>query len=108
MLIRRSNLTVSLADRDAVANAWRHGADAVTLDLGASESRAADWPSQLAAAVKAAGRGGAEVFVRIDKSSIDSDIEAAAVDGLAGLVLTDVQSAADVKRADAAVDKLGN
>jgi citrate lyase subunit beta/citryl-CoA lyase len=91
MLIRRSNLLVSIGDAQAVAEAWRREADAVTLLLdGVAPSRA-----ELAEAVAAAARGGAEVFVRASSDALD----AAIVPGLRGVVLRSVNSADDVKRA---------
>jgi len=33
ILVRRSNLLVPLTDDSAVENAWRHDADAITIDL---------------------------------------------------------------------------
>ena len=33
ILIRRSNLIVPVTDSDSVSHAWRHNADAITLDL---------------------------------------------------------------------------
>ena len=100
MLIRRSNLVVTLADAEAVRNAWRHDADAVTLDVAGERAS----PSELAEAVKTAGQGGAEVFVKLDSS--DGDIEAALVPGVNGVVLARVETVEQVRRVDATVSKL--
>ena len=92
MLIRRSNLFVPVA---GAGEAWRHGADAVTL-MGSAPA------VDLERAIASAGKGGAEVFV---KPESDGDVEAAVGAGLAGFVLR-ADSAEDVKRIDARVSKL--
>jgi citrate lyase subunit beta/citryl-CoA lyase len=102
MLIRRSNLLVPLADAKAVADAWRHGADAVTLDPTGVEVTAAE----LSAAIASAGQGGAEVFLKIDPARLDAAAESAVAHGLAGFVLPRVESAEQVQRADAVVAKI--
>jgi citrate lyase subunit beta / citryl-CoA lyase len=94
MLIRRSNLLVGFAE---AGDAWRHGADAVTLVLAGTPS-----PAELQRGIEIAGRGGAEVFV---KAASDGDIDAAVAPGLAGFVLR-AESAEEVKRIDALVSKL--
>ena len=96
MLIRRSNL---LVPSSGAAEAWRHGADAITIDLtGAAASG-----TEVQQAITMAGKGGAEVFV---KATSDNDIEAAVGKGLAGLVLSRVDTADEMKRVDALVSKL--
>lgn len=92
MLIRRSNLVVPVDD---AADAWRHGADAITLVGKAS-------PDAMQRAIRSAGQGGAEVFV---KAARDGDIEAAIGAGLAGFVLR-VESGEEMQRMDALVTKL--
>jgi len=101
MHIRRSNLLVDVSDAAAVESAWRHDADAITLDLGAlpEAGRVLAYPSVKDAITRAA-RGGAEVFVRVGDSTLTADLEAAVCPGLTGIVLPRVESAADV--ADAA------
>ncbi|MDQ6673800.1 MAG: aldolase/citrate lyase family protein [Chloroflexota bacterium] len=93
-LVRRSVLVVSLVDSSAVEECWRHNADAIVLELpdtGRQNARVL-----LPAAVEEAGRGGAEVFVRIDPSVAYADLKAAVVPGLGGVVLPDAESARDV------------
>jgi citrate lyase subunit beta/citryl-CoA lyase len=91
MLIRRSNLLVPAADAVAVRDAWRRGADAVTLDLARGASRAG-----LKEAIASAGKGGAEVFVRVGKAELKEDLEASVCPGLRGIMLPQVESAAEV------------
>ena len=69
ILIRRSNLMVPVTNAKFVKGAWRHGADAITLDLEdgvvpALKVRARDLVKD---AVAAAGKCAAEVFVRVNK-----------------------------------------
>ena len=102
LLIRRSNLLVSMADGGAIASAWKHNADAVTLNI---EGRAAQ-RAALKAAIATTAKGGAEVFVRVSKVDPHADLEAAVWPGLTGIVLPCVESAADVAQADAIVSSL--
>src|SRR4051794_8074000 len=97
MLIRRSNLLVPLADVGAVVDAWEHNADAVTLDLGSAAGGAhqALYPS-IRNAITAAGRAAAEVFVRVSDGSLTADLEASVWPGLSGIMLRQVETAADV------------
>ena len=89
LLVRRSNLLVALGaagnagDTGAVANAWRHNADAITLDLtGNNFTR-----ETVQAAITSAAKGGAEVFVRVNKASLQTDLDAAIGPGLCGIML---------------------
>lgn len=96
ILVKRSNLLVPIGDAAAVAGAWRHGADAVTLDLESSTAPAA---RVMKDAIAAAGKGAAEVFVRVDKSGLQAGLEAAVWPGLTGIVLPQVESADEVVQA---------
>lgn len=102
ILVRRSNLLVSMNDVRAVEDSWRHDADAVTLNL---EGHAAYRDAVKAATTKAA-RGGAEVFVRIGKTAFAADLEAALWPGLCGIVLPCVESADEVLQVESVVAKL--
>ncbi|MEQ1773256.1 MAG: aldolase/citrate lyase family protein [Burkholderiales bacterium] len=95
ILVRRSNLLVPLGDASAVANAWKHNADAVTLDLtGNGSARDA-----IKAAIPTVAKGGAEVFVRVNKTSVQADLEASVWPDLCGIMLPCVESAAEVTQA---------
>jgi citrate lyase subunit beta/citryl-CoA lyase len=101
MLIRRSNLLVPMTDRAQVDAAWRHDADAITLDLatGVAPPLVTAARAHLKDALTSAARGGAEIFVRVNDSSLTEDIEACVWPGLTGIVLPRVESAADVAEA---------
>jgi citrate lyase subunit beta/citryl-CoA lyase len=92
---------VSISDTAAVASASHHDADAITLDLeeGASEARKAEARQLVKGAIASAALGGAEVFVRVNDSSLTEDLEASVWPGLGGIVLPCVESAADVAEA---------
>ena len=107
MLIRRSNLVVPLSDAAAVEDAWRHDADAITLDLDrVEESRRSDLRLRVKSAIAQVARGGAEVFVRVSDREETEDLIATLWPGLRGIVLPRVESAADIAEAAETVTRL--
>lgn len=100
ILVRRSNLIVDVANAAAVGDAWRHNADAITLDL----ARGGAAPVKLAFAP--AAKGAAEVFVRVNKNSVQADLEASVWPGLRGIMLPCVESAAEVMQAADVIARL--
>jgi len=107
LLIRRSNLLVPIADAAAIAASWRCDADAVTLGLDAVAT--ADKPrarTLVRDAIAVAGRAAAEVFVRIDKTFLHADLDAAVWPGLNGIMLARIESAAEVREAADALTAL--
>jgi citrate lyase subunit beta/citryl-CoA lyase len=97
--VRRSHLIVSALDEMQVNTSWTHHADAVVLDLTdsvpeADKPRARDG---VKAAIPVASRGGAEVFVHINKPLAYADIEASVWPGLNGIVFTGAETATDVE-----------
>lgn len=105
MLIRRSNLMVPVTNAKFAAGAWRHGADAITLDLedGVVPALKAGARELVRDAVAVAGKGAAEVFVRVNKEFLVADVEASTWPGLAGIMLPKVESAEDVVEASDAL-----
>lgn len=96
--IRRSHLLVSARDEAQVEASWTHEADAVILDL-AETVPAAEKPQvrdRIKAALPVAARGGAEVFVRINKALAYADLAASTWPGLTGIVVTGAETAADI------------
>lgn len=108
MLIRRSNLVVPITDTASVTEAWRHNADAVTLDLadGVVASSKSAARELVRDAIQTAGRGTAEVFVRVNKAFAEADIEASVWPGLSGIVLPQVESSAEVADAAGLLDRM--
>jgi citrate lyase subunit beta/citryl-CoA lyase len=104
--VRRSNLMVPISVQRFVENAWRHNADAITLDLEDSVPRPqkVEVRAGVKEAIALAGRGGAEVFVRVNKPSFYADIEAAVWPGLTGIMLPKIESAAEVADAAASLE----
>jgi citrate lyase subunit beta/citryl-CoA lyase len=84
-----------------VEKAWRHDADAITLDLedGVPPVHKGEVRSSLREAIALAGGGGAEVFVRVNNPYLAADLAAAAWPGLTGIMLPKVESGAEVAEA---------
>jgi citrate lyase subunit beta / citryl-CoA lyase len=101
ILVRRSNLMVPVTDAEMVEHAWRHHADAITLDLedGVVAARKAEARGLVKQAIAPAGQGAAEVFVRVNKAFLRADLEASVWPGLHGIVLSKLESAAEVNEA---------
>ena len=98
ILVRRSNLMVPVTNARFVRGAWRHGADAITLDLedGVTPALKSEARKLVEQAVATVGKGAAEVFVRVNKEFLEADVEASVWPGLAGIVLPRVESPEDV------------
>ena len=101
ILVRRSNLLVPVTDTQHIANAWRHNADAITLDLEAGVPADAKAAARrlVRDAIAPAARGAAEIFVRVNESSMTEDLEAAVWPGVRGIMLPKAESAADIAEA---------
>ena len=108
MLIRRSNLMVPITKARFVSHAWRHNADAITLDLedGVVETRKAEARTLVQGALAQAGQGAAEVFVRLNRAFAQADIEASVWPGLTGIMLSGVETAQEVGEAAARLTAL--
>jgi citrate lyase subunit beta / citryl-CoA lyase len=99
--VRRSNLMLPITVRKFVESAWRHNADAVTLDLegGVLRSQKVEARASVKEAISLAGRGAAEVFVRVNKPYLYADLEAAVWPGLSGIMLPKIEQGDEVKEA---------
>src|SRR3954463_13974898 len=102
VLVRRSNLLGPVTDGDAVAAAWKSGADALTFDLEGTvvSGRKSEARDRVKAAVTMARPGGAEVFVRANKDFLDADLASCVWPGLSGIVLAQAESADEAAQAD--------
>jgi citrate lyase subunit beta/citryl-CoA lyase len=103
-LVRRSSLILPVNVRRFVERAYTRGADAIVLDLEDSVP-----PREKAAArtlvqesIGLAGRGGADVLVRINKAFDHAvpDLDAAIWPGLTGIVFPKVESPVEVQIID--------
>jgi citrate lyase subunit beta / citryl-CoA lyase len=107
---RRSSLILPVNVPRFVEKAYARGSDAIVLDLEdsvpAREKAAARTLVRDALAV--AGRGGAEVLVRVnnDRALLDDDIEASVHPGLDGLAIPKAASADQIRRIVARIDAL--
>ena len=106
--IRRSVLALSIDDAQLGDKAYASFADAIILDFVKEADR--DWQTDLKtrmpAAIYAAGRGGAEVFVRVASGSAAAELDAVVFGGIAGIVLTGVTAATDITVAAHCLDTL--
>ena len=103
ILVRRTSLIVPAIQDRMIRMSWAHGADSVILDLQ-SGTPAGELPQVrkiLRQSIALAGKGGAEVFVRVNAQFVYADAGAAVGPGLAGIVLPGAESAAHVTDADA-------
>ncbi len=98
ILVRRSNLMVRIADAQSVSTAWRHDADAITLDLAGADAAAR---KRMREAIASAAQGAAEIFAKASQEALRADLEAAVWPGLRGIMLASVASAAQVNAAEA-------
>jgi citrate lyase beta subunit len=98
--IRRSMLALSIDDPSVEEKAVASWADAIVLDF--DKRPGLDWQqhvrSRMPAAIAAAARGGAEVFMRVSSPSARAELEAGVFLGIAGVVLTRAQSPQDIVR----------
>jgi citrate lyase subunit beta/citryl-CoA lyase len=108
ILVRRSNLLVPVTDGPLLREAWRLNADAITLDLerGVAAARRTEARALVRGQLEPAGRGAAEVFVRVNKLSLRADLEASVWPGLRGIMLPRVESPAEVLEAAGIVTEL--
>ena len=102
--VRRSHLLVSISDRGAVESSWTHNADAVILDLTGASSDAERFRRRgrktLSDSIEIAGRGGAEVFIQVNRSVAHADIEAAIWPGVKGVVYPGAESGTEIEEVD--------
>ncbi len=108
ILVRRSNLMVPITDADLLSQAWRHNADAITLDLeeGVVAGRKVEARDLIKSVIAPAAQGAAEIFIRVNKSALQQDLEASVWPGVRGIMLPQVDSAAEVAQAAEIVAKL--
>ena len=106
--VRRSWLLVPLSEERMVQDAWSFGADVVLLDLAElvpeeARPRAREWAREVVGAV---AKGGAEVFVQVDKELLYADLSACVWPGLKGIVVTRLESAQEASEAAGLLSQL--
>ena len=106
--IRRSLLALSIDDAQLGEKAYASWADAIILDCVKKPGH--DWQqdlkSRMPAAIYAAAKSGAEVFVRINGDSAAAELEATVLCGISGVVLKGVTGPADIVTAARCLDAL--
>ena len=104
MLARRSSLIMPVNVPKFVERAYSRGADAIVLDLEDSipPAEKENARNQVQDAIPVAGRGGADVLVRINKpfEMAVADLDAAVWLGLVGIVFPKVESPIEVQILD--------
>ena len=97
--IRRSVMALSIDDPQLGDKALASWADAIILEFTRKQDRnwQDDLKSRLPGAIHAAAKGGAEVFVRISSEAVAAELDATVFAGLAGVVLTAVAGADDIR-----------
>ncbi len=96
--IRRSILALSIDDAQLGYKAFASWADAIILDFTRKPDRdwQADLQTRMPAAIHAAARGGAEVFIRINRDAAVAELDATVFRGIAGVVLKGATDPADI------------
>jgi citrate lyase subunit beta/citryl-CoA lyase len=106
--IRRSVFALSIDDPQLAEKAFASWADAIILDFEKNPGR--DWQedlkSRMPAAIHAAAKGGAEVFVRIGSDAAVAELDATVFWGISGVVLKGVTGPADIVTAAQRLDAL--
>lgn len=100
--IRRSWLLAPLSDEDLLPQVWSFGADVIVLDLAELVTEAGKPGARERArkAIAGAGRGGAHVFVQVDKQLLYDDLRACVWQGLDGIIIPRLESSQEVAEAD--------
>ena len=108
ILIRRSNLIIPANQLRMIRWGWKRNADAVTIDLqdGVPTNEVRLARKMLRNSVDQVGKGGAQVFVRVNANSVYADCAAAVSSNLTGIILPGVESADQVAEADAILSEL--
>ncbi len=108
ILVRRSNLIIPATQSRMVRWAWTRNADAITIDLqdGSPSGDLETVRENLKPALAQAGKGGAEVFIRVNAYSIYADTAAAMCRDLTGIVVPGPSSASDITDADQILSEL--
>ena len=106
--IRRSLYALAIEDPQLGDKSYASWADAIILDFIRRSGR--DWQEDLKArmpaAISAAASGGAEVFVRINSSAAQAELDSTVFSGIAGVVLKGVNGPEDVGKASRCLDAL--
>lgn len=106
--IRRSLFAISIEDPKLGEKAYDSWADAIILDIVKAPGN--NWQdelkSRMPAAINQAGKGAAEVFVRISNDASVAELESVIFPGLTGIVLKGANGPEDIKKVSDCLDEL--
>lgn len=109
-IVRRSRLIMPANAPKFVEKAYLRNADAVVLDLEDSIPQTEKFTARslIKDLVPVVGKGGSDVFVRVNNTVdlLDGDIAAAVWPGVAGIIIPKVESAAGIQRIERQVAEL--
>ena len=108
ILVRRSNLIIPATQLRMIRWAWNRNADAVTIDLqdGIPDAGLETARETLQSAVAQVGKGGAQVFVRVNAAYVYADTAAAMCRSLRGIILPGAESERHITDAEAILTEL--
>ena len=107
-MVRRSGLTMPVNNPRFVQKAWTRGCDFIILDLEDSvpPSEKAHARTLVKDAIGVVGKGGAEVWVRINHYSVLEDLEAAVWPGLSRINYPKAETAQEIWLVDKIISRL--
>lgn len=109
-IVRRSRLIMPANAPKFVEKAYLRNADAIVLDLEDSipQTEKLTARSLIKDLVPVVGKGGSDVFVRVNNTAalLEGDIAAAVWPGVAGIIIPKVESAANIQRIERQVAEL--
>lgn len=96
--VRRSLLLVPVMDREKIESSWKHGADAIVLDLvgNVSDDLKQAARDSVKVAIPLLKKGAAEVFVQVNRDLVYADVEASVWPGLGGIVYTGAEKESEI------------
>jgi citrate lyase subunit beta/citryl-CoA lyase len=105
-LMHRSWLIVCASNDRQVAEASRAGADVVVLDLAELVADKGAARQGARAAIESLKAGPVAVFAQVDAGALEADLDACAWPGLAGVVISRVETARQIQDAARRLDRL--
>jgi citrate lyase subunit beta/citryl-CoA lyase len=103
---RRSWLIVPVSSGRGIAEAAASGADVAVLDLVELVADRAAARQAARAAIESLKSGSAAVYAQVDANALEADLDACAWPGLAGIVISRIESAPRVQDAARRLDRL--
>ena len=107
-LVRRTNLLVSLGSFAGLDGIWKLNADAITLDLRDAIGEVLSNASRkwLRISEHFASFGGAEVFLAVDCSNIQSQLDAAIWPGISGVLLSGADDESSLRSTSSRLEEM--